>query len=49
MQIIISPARRMQTDTDSFPIAAQPQYLNKTKKILEYLRQLSYPEIRKLW
>ncbi|HJA47400.1 MAG TPA: peroxide stress protein YaaA [Candidatus Limosilactobacillus excrementigallinarum] len=49
MQIIISPARRMQTDTDSFPIAGQPQYLNKTKQILEYLRQLSYAEIHQLW
>ena len=49
MQVIISPARRMQMDTDSFPVAGLPQYLNKTQQILAYLRQLSYPEIHQLW
>ncbi|WP_295729371.1 peroxide stress protein YaaA [uncultured Limosilactobacillus sp.] len=49
MQIIISPARRMQTDLDAFPVAALPQYLKATAQILNYLRQLSYQEIHRLW
>lgn len=49
MQIIISPARRMQTDADSLPTNQLPTYLAKTKQILAYLRSLSYPEIHRLW
>lgn len=49
MQIIISPARRMQTDTDSFPTDQMPAYLAKTNQILTYLRGLSYAEIHQLW
>ena len=49
MQIIISPARRMQTDTDSFPPKQLPHYLTQTQQILDYLRTVSYPEIHHLW
>lgn len=49
MQIIISPARRMQTDTDSIPVSQLPVYLPQTQQILEYLRTLSYSEIHHLW
>lgn len=49
MQIIIAPARRMQTDTDSFPTEQLPQFLDQTKEILHYLRSLPYPQIHRLW
>lgn len=49
MQIIISPARRMRVDLDSFPVAGLPRYLKQTDQILDYLRQLSYQEIHQLW
>ena len=49
MQIIISPARRMKTDTDSLPASQLPMYLDKTQQILDYLRSLSYSEIHQLW
>ena len=49
MQIIISPARRMKTDTDSLPANQLPMYLDKTQQILDHLRSLSYPQIHHLW
>lgn len=49
MKIIISPARRMRIDTDSFPFYELPEYLNQTQQILKYLRSLSYEQIHQLW
>lgn len=49
MQIIIAPARKMTTDTDSLPVHQLPQFLPQTKQILQALRQLSYPEAHHLW
>lgn len=49
MQIIISPARRMQVDTDSFPIEQLPMFMNETRQILSAMRQLSYAELHQVW
>lgn len=49
MKIIIAPAKKMKIDTDSFAIAALPQYLAETQQILAIMRQLSYTELKHLW
>lgn len=49
MQIIIAPARRMQTDTDSFPVRQLPKFIDQAQQILDYLRGLSYDQIHRLW
>lgn len=49
MQIIISPAKKMQVDTDSFPVEGLPQLLPQTEILLERLRELSYEELKDLW
>lgn len=49
MKIIISPARRMTVDTDSIPFKELPKYLHQTRKILAYMKNLSYDECHYLW
>ncbi|MFD1317144.1 peroxide stress protein YaaA [Loigolactobacillus zhaoyuanensis] len=49
MKIIIAPAKKMKIDTDSFAVAALPQYLAATQQILTVLRQHSYAELKALW
>ncbi|HAT55533.1 MAG TPA: peroxide stress protein YaaA [Lactobacillus sp.] len=49
MKIIISPAKKMKVDTDSFDIASQPQFLPETQEILHTLKEMSYPELHDLW
>lgn len=49
MKIIISPAKKMNTDTDSLPVQGIPAFLEQTEQIYERLRQMSYEELKKLW
>ena len=49
MRIIISPAKKMNADTDSLPWKDLPAFLPDTERILVKLRELSYPELKKLW
>lgn len=49
MKIIISPAKKMNTDTDTFPIKELPVLLNKTTQIQKYIQDLSYDQAKKLW
>ncbi len=49
MRIIISPAKNMRTDTDSFACHGLPQFLPKTEQILTRLRAMSYEELKALW
>lgn len=49
MKIIISPAKKMKIDTDSFDIAALPQYLPETQQLLDTLLQLSMQQLQVLW
>ena len=49
MKIIISPAKKMVVDQDSFLPTGQPIFLEQTKKILHEMQQLSYSEAQKLW
>ena len=49
MRIIISPAKKMNTDTDSLNFRDLPEFLPKTEKILDVLRNMSGKDLQKLW
>ena len=49
MRIIISPAKKMKVDTDSFPYRDLPEFLSNTEEIRGELQSMSYEELKKLW
>ena len=48
MQIIISPAKKMKEDIDSFACRDLPALLPRTRVLLRHLRGLDVPSLRKL-
>ena len=49
MKIIISPAKKMNVDTDSLEWLALPRFLERTEQLLARLQSMSYAELKKLW
>ena len=49
MKIIISPAKKMNVDTDSLPTRGLPQFLPQTQKLLAVLKGMDYNQLKKLW
>lgn len=49
MKIILSPAKKMNVDTDSLDIAGLPVYIDKTEMIMEWLKSKSKDELKALW
>ena len=49
MKIIISPAKKMNVDTDSLPYCDLPVFLSNTEEICGELQSMSYEELKKLW
>ena len=49
MQIIISPAKKMKEDTDSFPNCGLPVFLDRAEELLQLLREMDYDQLKKLW
>ena len=49
MRIIISPAKKMRVDTDSFACGELPVFLDRTETLMHWIRGLSYKEQKKLW
>ena len=49
MKIIISPAKKMIVDTDTFPVFQMPVFLEKTEKLKQAVQKLSYEEAKELW
>lgn len=49
MRILISPAKKMNVDTDSLPHGDLPRFLPQTEEILRTLQGMSYEELKKLW
>ncbi len=49
MKIILSPAKRMNVDTDTLAYVALPQYVEQAEEILAWMRERSYAELKKLW
>lgn len=49
MKIIISPAKKMNVDTDSLPWEQLPQFLEKTQELHSKLKSMSPQDLQKLW
>jgi len=49
MRIIISPAKKMNSDTDSLTWLDLPAFLDRTSELTEKLQTMSYDELKKLW
>lgn len=49
MNIIISPAKKMRVDVDSFPVETLPVFMPQTEELLACLQGLSYEELKALW
>ena len=49
MKIIISPAKKMRVDNDTFVPLSKPEFLDKTASLFEELRQKDLPTLQKLW
>ena len=49
MKIILSPAKKMNVNTDTLSPLGVPGYLEKTEVILSWLKSRSYDDLKKLW
>lgn len=49
MRIILSPAKKMNVDTDTIEYTGMPVFMKDTEVIRDWMRQLSYEEAKKLW
>ncbi len=49
MRIILSPAKKMNVDTDTLEYKGLPIFLDETQKILDWLRKQSGNDLQKLW
>ena len=49
MRIIISPAKKMNVNTDSLPWQDLPVFIEETEMLCERLKSMSYEELKKLW
>ena len=49
MRIIISPAKKMNADTDSLPWRDLPAFLSKTEQLAKRMQGMGHEELKKLW
>lgn len=49
MKFIISPAKKMNVDTDVFEWKDLPDYIEETKILMHWIQKQSYEELQKLW
>ena len=49
MKIIISPAKKMNVDTDTLAPLGLPVFLEETEQLMEWIRRLSLAEAKALW
>lgn len=49
MKIILSPAKKMNVNTNSLDIQGMPVFIRQTEEILSWLRVQSYDDLKKLW
>lgn len=49
MRIIISPAKKMNIDTDTLPVKRMPQFLDDAKVLCRQIQKLSFEEAQRLW
>ena len=49
MKIIISPAKKMRVDNDTFVSLSNPAFLDRTVKLKDELSKMELPTLQKLW
>ena len=49
MKIILSPAKKMVTDTDSIAPVGMPEFLDKTTEILSWMKSLKKEKLKAIW
>ena len=49
MKIIISPAKKMNIDTDTLAFRSMPVFLSETKELLAWMRRLTFAEAKAVW
>ena len=49
MRMIISPAKKMNVDTDSLPVRSLPAFLEQTEELCRELQSKSPEDLQKLW
>lgn len=49
MRIILAPAKKMREDDDTLSAEGLPVFLEEAKRLLEWLRGLTYEELKALW
>lgn len=49
MKIIISPAKKMNVNTDDLPVRDLPAFLDRAEILKEWIRSLSFEDQKKLW
>ena len=49
MKIIISPAKKMNVDTDTFAINGTPEFLEDTETLMKAVKRLNFTEAKALW
>ena len=49
MKIVVSPAKTMIENTDCYIGSSVPTYIDKSKILLEEIRQRSYEELKEIW
>lgn len=49
MKIILSPAKKMNVDTDLLAIGGMPEYIEQTEEILKWLREKTRDELKEIW
>lgn len=49
MRIIISPAKKMNIDTDTLAFRSMPSFLSETEELLAWMRRLTFAEAKAIW
>ncbi len=49
MRLIISPAKKMNVDRDSFPVSALPRFLDRTERLCHALQAMEPAALKTLW
>lgn len=49
MKIILSPAKKMNEETDALAYQGVPVFMEQTEEIMHWMQGLSYAEAKKLW
>ena len=49
MKVILSPAKKMNVNTDDVPVSDLPECLDQTRVILNWLKQKDFTQLKELW